>query len=331
MPSRHITLSIVVPAFNEEAVIREAHHRLVDALGGLPEITMEVVYVDDGSRDGTRAILRELAQSDSRVRYIGLSRNFGHQPAVSAGLEVASGDVVAVIDADLQDPPEVILEMLDLWRQGNDVIYGVRTARKEGFFKRFAYNVFYRVWKYAADISVPLDAGDFCLMDRQVVDVLRNLPENGRFIRGLRAWVGFRQVGLRYQRHARFAGETKYPFLKLVKLGSDGIFNFSLLPLKLISVSGGVIFLSSLLAIVVLALARLANINVMGHALDEVPGYTSIVLLLLLLSGLNMLFLGVIGEYLGRLYTETKRRPTFVIAEDSARRTPTRGESDQSR
>lgn len=319
MTPREITLSIVIPAFNEEAVIRETHRRLVEALGNIPTIAMNVVYVDDGSKDETGAILRDMAQSDQRVRYIRLSRNFGHQAAVSAGLEVANGDVVAVIDADLQDPPEVIIEMLDLWRRGNDVVYGVRTDRKENWFKRTAYDLFYRVWKYAAEIAVPLDAGDFCLMDRRVVDVLCALPENGRFIRGLRAWVGFQQVGLRYKRHARFAGETKYPLLKLIKLGGDGIFNFSLLPLKLITISGAAIFVSSLFAVIALTLARMVNISLMGHSLSDVPGYTSIVLLLLLLSGLNMLFLGVIGEYLGRLYTETKRRPTFVIAEDSAR------------
>lgn len=295
----------------------ETHRRIVEALASCPGITLEIVYVDDGSSDGTRAILRRLAETTSFVRYVRLSRNFGHQPAVSAGLDAAGGDVVAVIDADLQDPPEVILGMLDLWREGYEVVYGVRGVRKEGWFKRLAYDIFYRIWKYAANITVPLDAGDFCIMDRKVVEALRCLPENGRFIRGLRAWVGFRQVGLPYERHARFAGNTKYPLGKLIKLGCDGIFNFSLLPLKFITLAGVTVFVFSLFAIVFLMVARLGGFTIFGHTPSEVPGYTSSMLLQLLLSGINMLCLGILGEYMGRLYDEAKRRPCSLIAEDS--------------
>jgi len=222
MSARNALLSVVVPCFNEEAVLALTHQRLMESLGADASFDLEIVYVNDGSRDRTEEMLFELADRDPRVKVVSFTRNFGHQPAVSAGLRYASGDAVAVIDADLQDPPEVILRLMEKWREGYDVVNAVRESRKEGVAKRFAYALFYRVYRWLASIDVPLDSGDFALMDRRVVDVMNALPEKNRFVRGLRSWSGFRQTGLAYERQSRAAGETKYSFRKLVGLAFDG-------------------------------------------------------------------------------------------------------------
>lgn len=327
------TLSVVVPCYNEQDVITSTHDRLVRALGRDPRFLLEILYVNDGSVDKTEAILLALADQDSRVNVISFARNFGHQPAVTAGLEHATGDAVAVIDADLQDPPEVILEMITLWRQGFDVVYGVRTKRKEGPFKRFAYASFYRIYHLLANIEMQLDSGDFALMDRRVVSVLNSLPEKNRFVRGLRAWAGFRQTGCVYERAARAAGETKYPFHKLLKLAFDGIFNFSTTPLTLIFLAGlATSFLTAVGGIVYLT-ARISGFSIFGHRMEDVPGFTTLILTLLFFSGIQLVSVGVLGEYLGRIYQETKMRPTYVIkairgsmgaAADSSRLVPIR-------
>lgn len=308
-----LLLSLVVPCYNEEKVIRMTHDRIVGALGMRQDFRLQVVYVDDGSRDDTLSILTEIAVRDERVVVLSLSRNFGHQPAVSAGLEEASGDMIAVIDADLQDPPEVILGMVDLWRQGNDVIYGVRAERKEGFLKTTAYSLFYRLYRLLSHVEVPLDSGDFALMDRRVVDVMLVLPENNRFLRGLRSWSGFRQTGLIYERHARAAGETKYPLSKLIKLAADGIFNFSTTPLSVVFIAGFTMAMLSFLLLMGVIVLRLADVEIMGHSYRSVPGNASVILLLLFLGGVQMAALGIVGEYIGRIYTEVKRRPNFVV------------------
>lgn len=308
-----LRLSVVVPVYNEEKVISLTHDALIDVLGNKSDVDLEVIYVDDGSSDGTGLILRTIAENDERVKVIEFSRNFGHQAAVTAGIAHASGDVVAVMDADLQDPPAVFLEMIEKWREGFDVVFGIRSKRKETPGLKMAYAVFYRVFGYLSDIHMPLDAGDFALMDRRVVDVLNDLPEKNRFIRGLRAWTGFRQTGVRYDRAARRAGETKYPLTKLLKLSFDGIFNFSTLPLTLIFIAGCLTALMSMFVFVVLFLQWAVDFKIFGFGYQDVPGVTTVILALLFFSGLQLVSIGILGEYIGRMYQEVKNRPSFIV------------------
>jgi dolichol-phosphate mannosyltransferase len=302
-------LSVVLPCFNEEPVIRETHRRLVATLETIPDGGFELIYIDDGSRDATFCILRELQQADSRVRVISLSRNFGHQVAVTAGLEHSSGDAVVIIDADLQDPPGVILEMLDRWRQGVDVAYGVRSEREgETTFKLWTAKAFYRFINRLSDVAIPLDTGDFRLIDRKVVNALLAMPERDRFVRGMVAWIGFRQEPVYYRRVARVAGETKYPLTKMLRFATDGILSFSLVPLRIAVYMG--LFASgfALLGILYALVLRLFT--------DAwVTGWTLLFIAILFLGGVQLLFLGVMGEYLGRVYGEVKRRPLYVAKE----------------
>lgn len=309
------TVSVVVPCFNESEVISATHAELDRSLSKSQNFEFEFVYVDDGSKDATSAILREIRKRDPRVRLVRFSRNFGHQAAVSAGIDHAFGDAVAIMDADLQDPPEILLAMLEKWREGFEVVYGVRGNRKESMFKRACYRIFYRVWQRMADIEVPVDSGDFCVMDRQVADVLRDLPENGRFLRGLRAWAGFRQYGFPYARAARHAGEPKYSFVRLVRLAASGIFNFSDVPLRFISLVGLVTSAAAIAGGMLLLLQRLFEIRIFGYAPQDMPGYTSLLLALQFFSGIQLLSLGIIGEYVARMFSEIKRRPVYVVAE----------------
>jgi dolichol-phosphate mannosyltransferase len=309
-----LTLSVVIPCFNEDAVLPLLRARLVQALDALVE-SWEAVMVDDGSCDTTLVQLREIHAADSRFKVLSFSRNFGHQAAISAGLRYASGDVVAILDADLQDPPEIISPGMDLIRQGYDVVYAVRRRRKEAFFKRAAYRLFYRLLKAVAEIEIPLDAGDFCLMSRRVVNVLVAMPERNVFVRGLRAWAGFRQIGLEYERAARAAGETRYPFAKLCKLATDGVFSFSTLPLRLATYLG---FFAVAIAAgtgAFLVIWRVFGFRFMGHTAAELPGWTAAVASFLFLSGLQLLILGFMGEYLGRIYSEVKQRPPWILKE----------------
>jgi dolichol-phosphate mannosyltransferase len=315
MTARKALISVVVPCFNEEAVIGLTHRHLVEALGRQSSFDLEIVYVNDGSRDRTEALLFELAERDARVKVVSFTRNFGHQPAVSAGLEYASGDAVAVIDADLQDPPEVILRLVEKWREGYDVVNAVREKRKEGVAKRFAYSLFYQLYRRLAAIDVPLDSGDFALMDRRVVDVMNALPEKNRFVRGLRSWSGFRQTGVAYERAARAAGETKYSFAKLLRLAFDGIVNFSTAPLSLIFGLGIVTALVAMCAAAGYLVARIFAIPIFGYTPGEAPGFTTLILTILFFSGVQLISIGILGEYLGRIYQETKMRPTFVVKE----------------
>ena len=308
-------LSVIVPCFNEQEVIRATNQRLIDALGNNPEFAVEIVYVNDGSFDRTEEILFDLAEGDKRVRVISLSRNFGHQPAVTAGLAHAVGDVVAILDADLQDPPEVILQMIDKWREGFDVVYGVRFKRKEGIFKRFCYASFYRLYSLLANTEVQPDSGDFALLDRRVVDLINSLPEKNRFVRGLRAWTGFRQTGLVYERAARAGGKTKYPFHKLMKLAFDGIFDFSTAPLTIIFITGLIISLTSALVALLYTIARIGDFTIFGRSPGDVPGFTTLILAILFFSGVQLISVGILGEYLGRVYQEAKMRPTYVVKE----------------
>jgi polyisoprenyl-phosphate glycosyltransferase len=315
MSARKVLLSVVVPCFNEEAVIGLTHQRLVEALGETPSLDLEIVYVNDGSRDRTEELLFALADRDPRVKVVSFTRNFGHQPAVSAGLEYASGDAVAVIDADLQDPPEVILRLVEKWREGYDVVNAVREKRKEGVAKRFAYALFYKLYRRLASIDVPLDSGDFALMDRRVVDVMNALPEKNRFVRGLRSWSGFRQTGVAYERAERAAGETKYSFRKLLLLAFDGIVNFSTAPLSFIFGLGIVTAVIAMCAGAIYLAARIFAIPIFGYTPGEAPGFTTLILTILFFSGVQLISIGILGEYLGRIYQEIKMRPTFVVKE----------------
>jgi polyisoprenyl-phosphate glycosyltransferase len=300
-------ISIIVPIYNEEENIKEMYKRLASVLG-VREFNLEIICVDDGSVDNSLNILKELRAKDERLKIISFSRNFGHQVAVSAGLDFASGDAVAIADADLQDPPEIILEFLKKWQEGYKVAYGIRTKRKENMIKRFSYAFFYKILKFVSNITIPLDAGDFCLMDKEIVEVLKQLPERKRFIRGLRSWAGFKQIGVIYERAERFSGKTKYSIGKLFGLAIDGIFSFSYLPLRLASWLGCIISVFSFLGILfVLYLRFFTN--------TTAPGFSTSVILILFLGGIQLLSLGIVGEYIGRIYEEVKKRPLYLIKE----------------
>jgi dolichol-phosphate mannosyltransferase len=297
-------ISIVVPLYNEQENLPELFRRLVRSLDDA-RLAFELIFVNDGSRDATANLLDEIHAADARVTVIALSRNFGHQAAVSAGIDHARGRAVILMDGDLQDPPEVLPQFIDAWRQGNDVVYAVRTKRKEGLFKRICYAVFYRILHRVSDLDIPLDSGDFCLMDRKVIDALKSLPERNRFVRGLRTFVGFKQVGLAYERAARMAGQPKYTFKALVKLAMDGIINFSSAPLNLVTWTGVLLLAGALVG----AGTSIAG-TVLGHA---IAGWWIASLTVVGCTGLQLLGTGILGEYIRRIFVETKGRPTYVI------------------
>lgn len=300
-------LSVVVPCFNEAKVIYETHRQLVEILTSRPGLEIELIYIDDGSTDNTYAFLETIQTDDGRVRIISFSRNFGHQIAITAGLEHATGDAVVIIDADLQDPPKVILRMLDRWEKGAQVVYGVRNERNgETAGKRWTAKTFYRVINYVSDVSIPLDTGDFRLLDRKAVDALLAMPERDRFMRGMAAWVGFRQEPLSYNRAPRFAGVTKYPLSKMLRFAADGIVSFSLAPLRIAMAMG---FITAVLSAVGILYAL--TMRLFTHI--WVPGWTLLFITLLFVGGIQMVFLGVLGEYLGRVYGEVKRRPLYLV------------------
>ncbi len=303
-----VELSVVAPVLNEEGSVQELHRRLTDALAPLG--TYEIVVVDDGSTDGTWTILRELAAADPHLRLIRLSRNFGHQVAMTAGLDAARGDAVVLMDGDLQDPPEVIPELVERWRQGFDVVYAVRDARPgETRYKLWTASLFYRLIGRMSPVAIPADAGDFRLLARPAADALRAMPERARFLRGMSSWIGFRQVGVSYQRDARHAGETKYPTRKMVRFAIDAITSFSTTPLRIV---GGIGFV-----LVVFFVGYLAyTIYERFFTDDTVAGWTTVIVLLLLIGGAQLIALGVIGQYIARIYDETKRRPLYVVSEE---------------
>jgi glycosyltransferase involved in cell wall biosynthesis len=307
-------LSLVIPCYNESAVLPLLRERLLQSLPSTGA-GWEVILVDDGSHDDTFKQLTAMHAADARFKVLSFSRNFGHQTAVFAGLSHASGDFVAVMDADLQDPPEFLLKCVEKLKEGYDVVYAVRRQRKENPLKKVCYSAFYRLLKSISEVEIPLDAGDFCVMRQRVVGVLREMPERNMFVRGLRAWSGFRQIGMEYERAARAAGETKYPFNKLVRLAMDGVFAFSPLPLRLAAYVGFGSLVVALMATIFLIIWKILGFRMLGHYPSEVPGWTSLVCLMLFLNGVQFLILGVMGEFIGRIYNETKQRPRWIVRE----------------
>jgi glycosyltransferase involved in cell wall biosynthesis len=302
--------SIVAPVYNEEALVAEFCQRTIAAMEPLGE-PFEIVLVNDGSRDRSPEIMRELHAKDYRIKVINFSKNFGHQIAITAGMDFARGDAVAVIDSDLQDPPEVIVEMIAEWKNGYQVIYGVRGEREgETAFKLATASLFYRLIRKITSVDIPLDAGDFRLMDRRVVDAMKQMREQKRFMRGLSVWVGFKQKGLTYKRDARKAGETKYPLKKMIRFALDGITAFSYLPLQLATYFGFVTAALSFIFLIVVVVLRLTGDG------EAFYGQASTLASVLFLGSVQLIFLGVIGEYLGRIYDEVKRRPLYIVAEE---------------
>jgi len=294
---------------NEEAVLFGTHQRLVQALHAAG-IFFELIYVDDGSTDTTPSILRVLQQQDSHVRVIRFSRNFGHQIAITAGLEHAAGDAVVVIDADLQDPPEVIVEFLKKWEEGHEVVYGVRTERDgESAFKLWTAKIFYRLINRLSDTRIPLDTGDFRLLDRKVVDALLSMPERDRYVRGMISWLGFSQCAVPYHRAARTAGVTKFSVWRMLHFATDGVVSFSILPLRLATWTGFLASVVALLGIIAVVLEKYL------HVTGLVQGWSSTVIAVLFMGGVQLVCLGIIGEYVGRAYGEVKRRPLYIVHE----------------
>ncbi|MFQ5943574.1 MAG: glycosyltransferase family 2 protein [Anaerolineales bacterium] len=303
------TLSVVGPVYDEVETVREFYDRVQKALDAIGE-PWELVLVDDGSTDGSSEVIRDLAFEDLRVRPVLFSRNFGHQIAVTAGLDYSRGQAVVIIDTDLQDPPELITELVEKWREGYEVVYAVRTEREgESWFKRLTAAVFYRVINRITEVDIPLDAGDFRLLDRMVVEALKKMREHHRFPRAMTAWVGFKQIGVPYKRSARKAGETKYPFRKMLRLAINAVTGFSYFPLQLATYFG---FIAAVMAI--LAIPLVIYLRLSGR--EELSGQATTLIAVLFLGGVQLISLGILGEYVGRLYDEAKNRPLYVLREE---------------
>jgi dolichol-phosphate mannosyltransferase len=298
-------LSVVIPVCNEQENLLALHTRLLHVLQQQTGLTYEILFVDDGSNDRSVDVLRQLAQEDAHVTVIELTRNFGHQAAISAGLDHSQGQAVAIMDADLQDPPELLPQFLAHWRDGHDVVYAIRARREESWPRRLMYAAFYRLLRSVATITIPLDAGDFCLMDRRVVDWLVHMPERQRFLRGLRSWVGFSQVGVPYERQARQAGRPSYTTPQLFRLALNGITAFSDLPLRVISLVGFAVSLFSLFLAIFYAGKKIF------YGLNP-AGFTTEIVAIFFLAGIQLLTIGVIGEYVGHIAEEVKRRPLYI-------------------
>jgi dolichol-phosphate mannosyltransferase len=310
----HTLLSLVIPCYNEEEVLPLLYERVTAAAAKWGP-RYEVVLIDDGSRDRTWDLIGELNRRDPRWKGVRLARNFGHQIALWTGLQSAGGDVVAVLDADLQDPPEILGKFLAKWAEGFEVIYAVRTKRKEGLVKRLAYYLYYRALAFLSEIDIPLDSGDFCVMDRAVLTAILASKEQVPFVRGLRAWAGFRQTDLSYERDKRAAGEVKYTFRKLVQLGLNGIFSFSTRPLRLATYFGFLVSVTAFLGAIFTLLQRIFAAQFARAGLGPVPGFATIVIAILFLGGVQLLCIGILGEYIGRIYENVKGRPLTVIRE----------------
>ena len=301
------TLSVVIPIFNEEETLQVLFERLSAVLVSTGEL-FEVIFINDGSRDSSEKLLCDFHARDPRFKSIHFSRNFGHQIAITCGLDHARGQAVVAMDGDLQDPPEVLPDLLARWREGYDVVYAVRQKRKEGWIKRSAYKAFYWLLRRVSYLDIPLDSGDFSLIDRRVIDILKAMPERNRFVRGLRTWAGFRQIGYEYAREARFAGQSKYNLGKLMKLAFDGLVSYSYVPLRVVSNVGLLVSAIALGYMGYLLLDRLVGGT-------PIAGWTSTVVIVLFLGGVQLISLGVIGEYIGRIFEEVKQRSHYVVRE----------------
>ncbi len=305
----HVKYSVVIPVYNEELLIEESYRRLKKVMDSTDE-TYELIFIDDGSHDKSAEILSGISMNDENVKLISFSRNFGHQTAITAGMDNAKGDAVVVIDADLQDPPEVILKMIEKWKEGYDVVYGKRAERKgESFFKLFTARVFYRLLKSLTNVDIPVDTGDFRLIDRKVCDVMNSMTsikEKNRYIRGLVSWVGFKQIGVEYVRDPRLAGETKYTLKKMLKLAMDGITSFSYAPLKLPLNLGIFLLVTGFAYLIVELVLKVAGVDVSIE--------NTVIAVNMILFGLNFSVLGAFGEYIGRIYDEVRDRPLYIIA-----------------
>lgn len=301
-------LSIVVPVYNEQEVIEETFRRLSEVFKDY-FMKVEYIFINDGSKDNTYFKLGQIAKNNPQVRIINFARNFGHQIAITAGMDYAKGDAVVIIDADLQDPPEVIMQMVEKWQEGYEVVYGKRLQREgETLFKKITAKMYYRFLDSMTDVKLPVDVGDFRLIDRKVCDAMKCLPERSRYVRGLVSWVGFKQTSVEYKREKRFAGETKYPLKRMIKLAGDGIFSFSYKPLKLATVTGMIISAFSFIYLIVVLIQKFVK-N------DVASGWASSMAVSLFFNGVMLIVLGIMGEYVGRIYEEVKARPLYIVGE----------------
>ena len=301
-------ISVVIPMYYEEEVANECYIRMKNVLTKLDNYSYEIIFVNDGSKDKTLEILTNISTEDKNVKIISFSRNFGHQAAVTAGIKFVTGDVVLIIDADLQDPPELLPEMLKLWESGSEVIYGKRKSRKgESKFKLLTAKMFYNTLNALSDVDIPKDTGDFRLVDRKVIDVINILPEHNKFLRGLFSWVGFEQYAFEYERQERFAGKTKYPLKKMLKLAGDGIISFSTKPLKLLGSLGILSIFVSFIILIYALISYIFDLNALT------PGWTSLMVAITFFSGIQLLSIWISSEYIGRIYDETKQRPQYII------------------
>lgn len=301
-------ISVIIPMYYEEEVAEKCYEKVTETLNNIKNYDYEIICINDGSKDRTLQILENIAKKDERLKILSFSRNFGHQCAVTAGLKFATGDAIVIIDADLQDPPELIPEMIALWENGNDVIYGKRKSRKgESPFKLLTAKMFYKTLNALSDVEIPKDTGDFRLVDKKVVDTINSLPEHNKFLRGLFSWVGYNQVPLEYERKERYAGKTKYPLRKMLKLASDGIISFSTKPLKIVGCLGISTIVLSIILLIYALISYIFKLNELS------AGWTSLMICITLFSGVQLLSLWIMSEYIGRIYDEAKQRPQYII------------------
>ena len=301
-------ISFVIPMYYEEKVVEECYKRVKNVLNELSQYDHEIIVVNDGSTDETLPLLEKIAKKDKSLKVISFSRNFGHQAAVTAGLNYVTGDAIVIIDADLQDPPELIKDMIKLWEEGNEVIYGKRKTRKgESAFKLFTAKMFYKTLNALSDVEIPKDTGDFRLVDRKVVDTINQMPEHNKFLRGLFSWVGYKQKAFEYERQERFAGKTKYPLKKMLKLASDGIIGFSTKPLKLVGILGIISIVISFILLIYAIISYLFQLNNLSAC------WTSIMVAITFFAGVQLLSIWIIAEYIGKIYDESKRRPQYIV------------------
>lgn len=308
------TLSIVIPTYKSAVNLPVLIERLKSVLSGMKN-KYEIIFVNDCSPDNTLSVLRDICSEDTNIKVVSLSRNFGQQIATSAGLKFSSGDAVIIMDDDLQDPPEFVPELVKKWEEGYEIVYAIRKTRQENIMKRSSYKLFYRILSKLSHINIPKDSGDFGLMDRKIVDIINKMPERDRFVRGLRAWVGFKQIGLEYDRDARYKGEPAYNLIKIMKLSIDGLLTFSNVPIKISSALGLFVSVIAFLGFIVTLIQKVVTYYFPDVSFAVWPGFSTIVLSILFLGGVQLLSIGILGEYIGRIYNEVKQRPLYIVSE----------------